>query len=90
MTVKTSGPGRLALVTGANSGIGFEIAKQLLAAGLDVLVGARDAIFYADRYAQALAGVARPVTVQVLPGVTHMGLVSQPQAITAIVRAVTG
>ena len=32
---------RIALVTGANSGIGFEIAKQLLAAGLDVLVGAR-------------------------------------------------
>jgi NAD(P)-dependent dehydrogenase (short-subunit alcohol dehydrogenase family) len=30
-------------VTGANSGIGFEIAKQLLAAGLDVLVGARNA-----------------------------------------------
>jgi NAD(P)-dependent dehydrogenase (short-subunit alcohol dehydrogenase family) len=34
---------RIALVTGANSGIGFEIAKQLLDAGLDVLVGARDA-----------------------------------------------
>ena len=32
---------RTALVTGANSGIGFEIAKQLLAAGLDVLIGAR-------------------------------------------------
>ncbi|WP_028935055.1 SDR family NAD(P)-dependent oxidoreductase [Pseudonocardia spinosispora] len=34
--------GRTALVTGANSGIGKEIARQLLGAGLTVHVGARD------------------------------------------------
>lgn len=33
---------RVALVTGANQGIGFQIAKQLAAQGLLVLVGARD------------------------------------------------
>ncbi|ODP28392.1 (+)-neomenthol dehydrogenase [Paenibacillus nuruki] len=33
---------RTALVTGANKGIGFEIAKHLLQAGYHVLVGARD------------------------------------------------
>ena len=33
---------RTALVTGANSGIGFEIARQLLATGMEVLVGARN------------------------------------------------
>jgi NAD(P)-dependent dehydrogenase (short-subunit alcohol dehydrogenase family) len=34
---------KIALVTGANKGIGLETAKQLLALGYTVLVGARDA-----------------------------------------------
>jgi NAD(P)-dependent dehydrogenase (short-subunit alcohol dehydrogenase family) len=34
---------RIALVTGANKGIGFETAKQLGAQGMTVLIGARDA-----------------------------------------------
>ena len=37
------GLGGVALVTGANSGIGKEIARQLLGSGLSVYVGARDA-----------------------------------------------
>lgn len=34
---------RTALVTGANKGIGFHVARLLVAEGFDVLVGARDA-----------------------------------------------
>lgn len=33
---------KTALVTGANKGIGYEIAKKLLEEGYRVLVGARD------------------------------------------------
>ena len=38
----TSGSDRIALVTGANKGIGFEISRQLARKGIHVLIGSRD------------------------------------------------
>jgi len=55
---------RIALVTGATSGIGFEIAKQLLAAGVEVLVGARSTAKGEEACARLGPG-ARPVLIDV-------------------------
>jgi NAD(P)-dependent dehydrogenase (short-subunit alcohol dehydrogenase family) len=55
---------RTALVTGANSGIGFEIAKQLLAVGITVLTGARDTSKGEEAAAQ-LGSRAVPIVIDV-------------------------
>jgi NAD(P)-dependent dehydrogenase (short-subunit alcohol dehydrogenase family) len=46
---------RLALITGANKGIGFEIARQLGKAGHRVLLGARN-----ESLGEAAASDSRP------------------------------
>src|ERR1700679_2072824 len=44
MTVSNESPrtDRIALVTGANQGVGLQVAKELVAKGLTVLVGSRN------------------------------------------------
>jgi NAD(P)-dependent dehydrogenase (short-subunit alcohol dehydrogenase family) len=42
MAATKKGPTRVALVTGGNRGIGFEVCKALAAKGLDVVLAARD------------------------------------------------
>src|SRR6187551_486362 len=55
---------KVALVTGANKGIGYAIASELAARGLTVLVGARDAA-RGEAAAKRIAGDARPIALDV-------------------------
>jgi hypothetical protein len=43
-----------------------------------VIVGACDQQFYADRYALAFKGLARPPKVEIAPDADHMGVLSDP------------
>ena len=54
----------IALVTGANKGIGKEIARHLADAGLTVYVGSRDAA-RGERAAEMIGGDARPLILDV-------------------------
>lgn len=56
-------------------------------APLMVLAGDKDEIFYADRFAPLLLPRRPGTPINVLPNVGHMGLITQPEAIAAIVTA---
>jgi NAD(P)-dependent dehydrogenase (short-subunit alcohol dehydrogenase family) len=70
------GDGGVALVTGANRGIGREVARQLAERGFEVLLSARDgekARAAAEELTQGSGGEVRPLTLDV----------SDPQSIAA-------
>jgi pimeloyl-ACP methyl ester carboxylesterase len=52
-----------------------------------VLVGKNDEIFVADEYASTLAPVKQYARVEILPGIGHMAIVTDPVALTALVKA---
>ncbi|OAJ53999.1 alpha/beta hydrolase [Paraburkholderia ginsengiterrae] len=56
---------------------------------LEVLVGANDEAFYAEKFAGVFAEAGRVVPVTIVPGVTHIGLTLEPPAVAAIVAAVS-
>jgi alpha-beta hydrolase superfamily lysophospholipase len=63
-------------------------ADLLAAQGeLRVLVGSRDEVFVAERYADALAQAGRSLPVTLVDGVDHMGMTLDPRGIAAVVQA---
>ena len=51
---------------------------------LTIISGADDELMLADKYVEAVRGMAVPVNVKLIDGVNHMGIVSAPAAVSVI------
>eukprot|EP01037_Dinobryon_pediforme_P022636 gene22636-23852_t len=54
---------------------------------MHILIGADDELFVASTYPQTIANWAPQVSVEIVPGMDHMGMVLQPAALDRIVAA---
>ncbi|WP_329244352.1 SDR family oxidoreductase [Actinoallomurus sp. NBC_01490] len=75
----------IALVTGANKGIGKEIARRLADAGHTVYVGSRDAA-RGERAAEEIGGDARPLVLDVTDAASVAEAVRQVAALDILVN----
>jgi alpha-beta hydrolase superfamily lysophospholipase len=51
---------------------------------LSIIAGADDELMLADKYAEAVRGITPPVDVKLIAGVNHIGIVSNPAAVSII------
>jgi non-heme chloroperoxidase len=59
-------------------------------APLAVVVGAEDDFFYPDKYAPTLDAVRTGIPVTIVPGLAHIPLIIEPEAVPAITKAIRG
>jgi alpha-beta hydrolase superfamily lysophospholipase len=52
---------------------------------ITIIAGADDELMLADKYAEAVRSITPPVAVKLIDGVNHMGIVSNPAAISVVV-----
>jgi non-heme chloroperoxidase len=57
---------------------------------LTVVVGEKDELFYADKFAPTVDAVKPGIPVTIVPGLSHTGLTTDPSAVPAIIAAVRG
>lgn len=57
---------------------------------LAVVVGEKDELFYADKFAPTLDAIKPEIPVIIVPGLSHTGLTADPSAVPAIIAAVRG
>lgn len=51
---------------------------------ITIISGSEDELMIADKYSEAVKGVMPPVNVKLIDGVNHIGIVSEPAAVSAI------
>ena len=69
--------------------VGRGVAEGLRRApqAMELIAGSDDQQFYADRYAPLLRPVKPDLVVEILPGIGHLSLITNPAALLAIARA---
>lgn len=73
------------LMSDMQAGAGFRTMLEEAPRPVRVLTGADDELFYAERYHR---DVPARVPVEIVPGVDHMGLIVDPEALAAVAEAV--
>jgi pimeloyl-ACP methyl ester carboxylesterase len=63
---------------------GYRADLAALTGPLTIISGADDELMLADKYAEAVRSAAQPVHVKLIDGINHMGIVSDPAAVSAV------
>jgi len=68
----------------SNFAVHLDYRTDLAAATRPITIysGAEDELMIADKYAEAVRGAAPAVTVKLIEGINHMGIVSRPNAVS--------
>lgn len=57
---------------------------------LTIIAGANDELMLAEKYAEAVRGAPRSVNVKLIEGINHIGIVSDPAAVSTVADYIAG